>query len=61
MIYHARYEVNRGPELVVRRFARFAFVSGAGDGARTRDPLLGNIRFRDLYLAKPNCRDFDEN
>ena len=53
--------MNRGPELVVRRFARFAFIFGAGGGNRTRDPLLGRIRFRDLYLAKPNFRDFDEN
>ena len=33
-------------------------VSGAGDGARTRDPLLGKIRFRDSYLATPNFYDF---
>src|SRR3990172_7128424 len=34
------------------------FVSGAGDGDRTRHPLLGKIRFRDSYLAKPKFRDF---
>jgi hypothetical protein len=34
------------------------FVSGAGDGDRTRDPLLGKIGFRDSYLAMPEIRDF---
>ncbi len=30
----------------------------AGDGARTRDPLLGKIRLGGLCLTKPDFRDF---
>jgi hypothetical protein len=39
-------------EVAVSRLTVKEIVSGAGDGARTRDPLLGRIRFRDSYLAE---------
>lgn len=40
--------------LVLERETGISLSAVAG----TRDPLLGNLRLRDLYLAKPNFRDF---